>query len=108
MANSNIPALKVERDESNGYGLPIKPDPDAGPLSSSAQSDEDLYEDAGDLEFANADKNLMLARLPKSLWEVWSKLDDDQEITIGTVRLEGQIMEPTKVRYAQMPSLTGY
>ena len=29
---------------------------------------------------------MYLARLPHSLWEAWSKLDDDAEIQIGTIR----------------------
>lgn len=94
---SGIPTLKVEPGESNGYGLHIKPDPDARALSPAGQSDDDIYEDAGDLDFTGSEQSVMLARLPKFLWECWSKLGDDQEITIGTVRLEGQPMEPARV-----------
>lgn len=65
----------------------IKPDPES--LGSpSGLSDEDIYEEAGDLEF-NTDpsyQKLYLARVPKYLWEAWSKLDDDAEIQIGTIR----------------------
>ena len=58
--------------------------------------DEDLYEDAGDLEFY--DKNppnnnletLYLARIPRYMWEAWEKLTnrlgDDEEVQIGTLR----------------------
>ncbi|KAF5608821.1 transcription initiation factor TFIIF subunit [Fusarium pseudoanthophilum] len=74
----------------------IKPDPEAS--GSPAQVDEeDLYEDAGDLEFyEKGDKNpssfeqLYLARVPRYMWEAWSKLTerlgDDDEIQIGTLR----------------------
>jgi len=59
-------------------------------------SDDDLYEDAGDLEFydKNATNNtfekLWLARVPKYVWESWMKLTDrlgpDDEVQIGTLR----------------------
>jgi transcription initiation factor TFIIF subunit beta len=65
----------------------IKPDPETQGASP-AFSEDDIYEDAGDLEF-NTDTNfqtLYLARVPKFLWEAWSKLDDDAEIQIGTIR----------------------
>ncbi|KAH7270220.1 transcription initiation factor IIF, beta subunit-domain-containing protein [Fusarium redolens] len=71
----------------------IKPDPEAS--GSPAQVDEeDLYEDAGDLEFydknAGAFEQLYLARVPRYMWEAWSKLTerlgDDDEIQIGTLR----------------------
>jgi hypothetical protein len=67
----------------------IKPDPDA-PGASPAPFDDDIYEDAGDLEF-NTDpafRKLYLARVPRYVWEAWSKLDEDAEIQIGTIRIE--------------------
>jgi transcription initiation factor TFIIF subunit beta len=66
----------------------IKPDPDAPGASPSAFTDDDIYEDAGDLEF-NVDpafQKLYLARVPRYVWDAWSKLDDDTEIQIGTIR----------------------
>jgi len=72
----------------------VKPDPDAPGASPSAFTDDDIYEDAGDLEFNNDPKyqTLYLARLPKYLWEAWSKLDDDAEIRIGTIRQSSEVM----------------
>jgi hypothetical protein len=67
----------------------IKPDPEAPGASPAALSEEDIYEDAGDLEF-NSDpvfQSLYLARVPKYVWEAWSKLDDEAEIQIGTLRM---------------------
>jgi transcription initiation factor TFIIF subunit beta len=58
-------------------------------------SDEDIYEDTGDLDFSQAGQNVWLTRIPKVLWEHWSKLDDDEEIRIGTVRVEG---DPTDIK----------
>ena len=63
----------------------VKLEPAASPAGF---TDEDIYEDAGDLEF-NGDPNyhmLYLARVPKYIWDTWSKLDDDAEIQIGTIR----------------------
>lgn len=68
--------------------LLIKPDPDAPGASPAAFSEEDIYEDAGDLEFNTEDKfqRLYLARVPKYVWDAWNKLDDNEEIRIGTIR----------------------
>ncbi|KAM3532032.1 hypothetical protein NHJ13051_000408 [Beauveria bassiana] len=74
----------------NGF---IKPDPDA--QATPPLDDEDLFEDAGDLEFydknlANTYETLYLARIPRYMWEAWQKLierlDDDDEVQIGTLR----------------------
>ncbi|KAF5004406.1 hypothetical protein FDECE_9100 [Fusarium decemcellulare] len=73
----------------------IKQDPEAS--GSPAQVDEDdLYEDAGDLEFFDksgpnrAFETLYLARVPRYMWDAWMKLTerlgDDDEIQIGTLR----------------------
>lgn len=76
----------------------VKPEPDAD--SSAAINapayDDDLYEDAGDLEFYGDSggelnsENLYLARVPKYIWDAWMKmterLGDDDQIQIGTMR----------------------
>jgi transcription initiation factor TFIIF subunit beta len=76
----------------------IKPDPDALGASPSAFEEDDIYEDAGDLDFNNDPQyqSLYLARVPKYVWEAWSKLDDDAEIQIGTIRMTSIIDEKTK------------
>lgn len=66
----------------------VKAEPGASPLP---MDEDDLYEDAGDLEFfestpTNQVGSLYLARVPKALWKSWSELDDDAEIQIGTLR----------------------
>lgn len=60
-----------------------------------AGSEDELYEDAGDLEFydkeadPNAEK-LWLARVPKYVWQSWHKLTEglgpNDEVQIGTMR----------------------
>lgn len=69
--------------------LLIKPDPDTKGASPGALSEEDIYEDAGDLEFFNdpAFAAAYMAKIPKYVWEQWATLDDDAEIRIGTIRV---------------------
>jgi transcription initiation factor TFIIF subunit beta len=75
----------------------VKAEPTDSPGPGQAPADEeDLYEDAGDLEFydPNAESNryeaLYLARVPKYLWEAWAKLldglGDNDEVRLGTMR----------------------
>ncbi|KAI1816494.1 hypothetical protein GGS20DRAFT_537845 [Poronia punctata] len=70
----------------------IKPDPDAADSVDVGMSDDDLYEDAGDLEFADfnpanpAAADVLLAHVPKYLYNSWANMKDDEEIQIGTVR----------------------
>ena len=87
----------------NGQEPLIKQDPDSVRVSPAVQSEEDIYEDAGDLEFAGAAQGLYLTRVPKFLWESWSKLDDDQEIQIGTIRVEGSPGDMKRVQYNPLP-----
>lgn len=85
----------------------IKPDPEGPGASPGAFSEEDIYEDAGDLEF-NTDKNfetLYLAKVPKYVWEAWSQLDDDAEIQIGTIRSCTEKMPNGEVRVCWSPML---
>jgi transcription initiation factor TFIIF subunit beta len=75
----------------------VKPDP--GDTAPSPYMDEDdLYEeDAGDLDFSQAQHQLWLSHIPRSLWETWSSFSDDEEIEIGTIRVEGIETEPRRV-----------
>lgn len=89
-----FPRVKQE-DASTPY---IKADPDSKDTVLADIDDEDLYEDAGDLDFTSAGQNVWLSRIPRSLWEHWSKLDDDEEIPLGTVRVEGDTNNPKRVK----------
>ncbi|KAI0444831.1 transcription initiation factor IIF, beta subunit-domain-containing protein [Xylaria telfairii] len=71
----------------------VKPDPDAMSTLPGVMEDDDIYEDAGDLEFAEfnpstnpAAADVYLTHVPKYLYQAWASLDDDEEIRIGTVR----------------------
>lgn len=77
-------------------GAHVKTEPEASPgRIGTPASEEDLYEDAGDLEFYNKDlavnnETLYLARVPRYIWTAWMKLTerlgDNDEIQIGTLR----------------------
>lgn len=92
-----VPQVKQEPDSQTPYIKPdpyIKQDPDSKDTVLADIDDEDLYEDAGDLDFSAANQSVWLSRLPRSLWEHWAHLsnsagDDDEEIQIGTMRIEG-------------------
>ena len=96
---SDVPGIKVE-NPTNGQTPHIKPESDSIGASPAPHTDDDLYEDAGDLEFAGADQGLYLTRVPKFLWERWSRLDDNQEVTIGTVRVQGGLENVKRVRHS--------
>lgn len=86
---------QVKPDPDSMY---IKPDPDNKDTVLADIDDEDIYEDAGDLDFTSANNNVWLSRLPRSLWEHWSQIDDDEEIEIGTMRIEGEPGDLKRVR----------
>jgi hypothetical protein len=99
----------------------VKPEP-ASPM---AIDEEELFEDAGDLDFydksvpGNTFETLYLARVPKYMWDAWmkltEKLGDDDEIQIGTLRTwnepqgdtlpDGSPRELTKLRMLLTPGL---
>ncbi|KAI9868985.1 MAG: hypothetical protein M1813_002808 [Trichoglossum hirsutum] len=90
--DGNIPTIKVERDDGASAGLgelKVKSDPDSTGASPSAMSEDDIYEDAGDLDFsAGEGKSVWLMRIPKFLWDSWEKISDDEEVELGRVRVE--------------------
>lgn len=90
MSSLSTPEVKAEPSPS----LSIKEEPDVKD-GGGMISDEDIYEDTGDLDFSNSAQDVWLTRIPRPLWEKWSKLDDDEEIQIGTVRVEG---DPTDIK----------
>ncbi|PFH61063.1 hypothetical protein XA68_18324 [Ophiocordyceps unilateralis] len=77
----------------------VKPEPEEEKPTLPLE-DEDLDEDAGDLEFYDKTtgnhqfETLYLARVPRYMWDAWLKiterLGDDDEIQIGTLRTWNQ------------------
>lgn len=59
--------------------------------------EDDVYEDAGDLDFSQSSQQFWMSRIPKSLWELWASMPEDGEIEIGTMRVEGEISNPKRV-----------
>lgn len=98
--DSEIPSVKSElalltniRADSR-----IKVDPDSSvALPGGPQWGEDVYEDAGDLDFGELGNGVYLTRIPRFLWKTWSQLNDDQEIKLGTVRVEGDLSDVKRV-----------
>ncbi|KAL8722618.1 MAG: hypothetical protein Q9225_000924 [Loekoesia sp. 1 TL-2023] len=110
MANAvdtQIPGLKAEQDGPAivGDGARIKVEPPSTAASPAAHSDDDIYEDAGDLDFSQASQGLYLGRIPKYLWETWSKLKDDQEIQLGTIRVEGDLDDVKRMSLLLTPTV---
>ncbi|KAJ5085279.1 hypothetical protein N7532_010050 [Penicillium argentinense] len=86
---------QVKQDPDAMY---IKADPDSKEVSLADLDDEDLYEDAGDLDFSAAGSSIWLSRLPRQLWEHWAHLDDDEEIEVGTMRIEKNPTDPNDIK----------
>lgn len=93
LQGSGIPKVKIE-------GAPeqtIKPEPTDDTPSPYVDDDEDMYEETGDVDFSQAQQQLWLSHIPKSLWEAISNLNDEDEIEIGTIRVEGPESNPSRV-----------
>ena len=90
---ASIPTMKVE----NVPSPQIKEEAPDASLSPHLEED-DVYEDAGDLDFSHAQQQFWLSRIPKSLWEAWANMPEDGEIEIGTIRVEGDTNDPKRVR----------
>ena len=88
----SLPSFKVE----NASSTMIKDEPMDDALS--PYMEDDIYEDAGDLDFTNAQKRVWLSHIPQTLWDTLSTLDGDDEIEIGTLRVEGSEEQPSRVR----------
>lgn len=86
---------QVKQDPDAMY---IKQDPDSKDTVLADIDDEDLYEDAGDLDFSLAGQSVWISRLPRQLWENWAHLDDDEEIEVGTMRIEQSPTDPNDIK----------
>lgn len=110
MYGVDAPSIKVESAQhgQNSQDPQIKPDPESLGASPGPQVEDDIYEDAGDLEFGGAEQGVFLAKVPKFLRESWSKLDDNQEIQIGTIRVEGGLDDIKRVSHPLLDMLSTF
>ena len=99
--NGGLPSLKVE----DASSMMIKDEAMDDALS--PYMEDDIYEDAGDLDFTNAEKRVWLSHIPRSLWETLSTLEGDDEIEIGTLRVEGTESQPSRVSNSALWRLPG-
>ena len=99
MTATNVPTIKVEQGThvANGSNPHMKVEDYEGTGSPVNQVDEDIYEDTGELDFSNITQNVYLTKLPRELWDIWSTIDDDQEIRLGTVRVEEGLKDVKRV-----------
>lgn len=96
MANAQVPQIKVDSGTMDDH---IKME-DVDSASPSAASDtymDDADLDDPELDFKQAYQNIWLSKLPKHLWETLAKIDDNDEIEIGTIRVEGSLDRPERV-----------
>jgi transcription initiation factor TFIIF subunit beta len=96
MAALAIPTIKTENAQEVSDG---KTNLSSRELAQD-DGDDDIYEDAGDLDFTDATQDIYLARIPKFVWKAWSELEDNREICIGTIRVEGGLEKPQRVVHA--------
>ncbi|EHY55964.1 hypothetical protein HRR83_006654 [Exophiala dermatitidis] len=93
LQGSGVPKMKLEPPDQT-----VKLEPmDESPSPYVEEEDDDIYEDTGDLDFSRAQQPLWLSHIPRTLWEALSKLQDDDEIEIGTIRVEGPESNPSRV-----------
>ena len=99
MNGPGLPGVKMDPDSKSANGwIKAEPGIQSSFPPSNMPTDDDIYEDAGDLDFTAATKGLYLARLPKMVWQNWAQLDHEQEIQLGTVRVEGSLDKIDRVR----------
>ncbi|ETI22211.1 hypothetical protein G647_06284 [Cladophialophora carrionii CBS 160.54] len=99
LQGTGIPKVKLESvpDEN------IKVEPSDTP-SPFLGEDEDMDEDAGDLDFSQAQQQLWLSHIPRTLWQKLSQIEDDDEIEIGKIRVEGSESNPSRVSLLLYPN----
>lgn len=85
----------IKRELDNAPSIKVDPDIKDSPMT--GVSDE-LDEDAGDLDFSNSAQSVWLSRIPRALWENWNSIDEDEEVQIGTIRIEGTPDDTKRVR----------
>jgi len=96
MSGTQVPALKVDSGAMDAHiKLEDVASPSPSAVSDTYMDDADL--DDPELDFKQAHQNLWVSKLPKHLWETLAKLGDNDEIEIGTIRVEGSLEKPQRV-----------
>ena len=85
------PAIKLEGDDLN-----VKME-DASSPSAVSDAYMDDADDDPELNFDEVNKLLWTSKVPKYLWEVLAKASDDEEIELGTIRVEGSFDNPERI-----------
>lgn len=91
-----VPTFKLE----GTLDQHVKMEPTEDTPSPAALSDgyvDDGEVDDPELDFKQARQDIWLSRVPKHLWEALSKAGDNDEIEIGTIRVEGNLDQPQRV-----------
>ena len=108
-ARAETAPIKMEGGNAHSSGDPlVKTEPFHVDASPAEELDDDIYEDAGDVDFADYSTEAFLTRIPKYLWKTWSDSNEEQDIQVGTIRVEGPLDNPQAVsssscRYCQQP-----
>ena len=87
-----IPSVKVEAAREDA----VKQEDEDVDMPS-PYMDDDAEDETPDLDFKQAQQQLWISQVPRELWDIWSKLGDDAEIEIGTLRVEGSDSNPSRV-----------
>lgn len=102
-----VPTFKVEGTDAHVKVEEVLPDSPTA-LSDTYMDDGEFDDPA--LNFDNVSQQVWMSRLPKHLWETLAKIGDpkaldqalanipdDQEIELGTIRIEGDLEKPERV-----------
>ena len=91
---SGVPRVKVEGPPDDYIKQELE---DVDMPSPYVDEDDDDYEEAGDLDFAQSQLQLWLSHVPRALWEKWSSMGQNEDVEIGTLRIEGPEDNPQRV-----------
>lgn len=87
---TTLPTVKIEGDEN------VKME-DASSPSAASDAYMDDADDDPELNFEEVNRILWISKLPRYLWEALATAADDEEIEIGTIRVEGPFDNPERV-----------
>lgn len=94
MSSSHL-TFKLEGTNDGHIKTELPDTPSPGAVSDTYMDDVDV--DDPELDFKDSSQPLWVTKLPKHLWETLAKVSDDQEIELGTIRVEGSLDAPQRV-----------